>query len=245
MGQAKRRRMSGEMDLWYHGTNEFFSSWLLPAPLSAGNTGLLSHSFISLSKDRALAQGAGDIAGGLCSATLAKDARVLDLRTKSPDSMQHWELVSKTEIGQKHPLTFDYNRWEKACQSGEILNFITEDKQYEKELLKIEKIVKSNSGYTLQERQKAFLDVQNFPRVWIENVISPGKKLGYDAVICSEIDRTRASGRKTCTNLYVFNTDMISAPVWIQKPDMLAYEMALKELKRSDIFSTGPNEPTP
>ena len=241
MGQAKRRKMSGEMDLWFHGTNEFFSSWLLPAPLSAGNTGLLSHSFISLSKDRALAKGAGDIAGGLCSATLTKDARVLDLRKKSPDSMQHWELVSKTEIGQKHPLTSDYNTWERGCKSGEILNFITEDQQYEEELLKAEKIVKSNSGYTLQERQKAFLDVQNFPRVWIESVIDPGKKLGYDAVICSEIDRTRASGRKTCTNLYVFNTNAISPPSWIQKPDMLAYEMALKELERSDLFSTSQN----
>ncbi len=241
MGQAKRRKMSGEMDLWFHGTNEFFSSWLLPAPVSAGNTGLLSHSFISLSKDRALAQGGGDIAGGLCSATLTKDARVLDLRRKSPDSLQHWELVRKTEIGQQHALAADYNTWEKACQSGEILVLITEDQQYEKELLKAEAIVKSTSGYTLQERQKAFLDVQNFPRVWIETVIAPGKTLGYDAVICSEIDRTRASGRTTCTNLYVFNTKAISAPSWIQKPDMLAYEMALKELKRSDLFSTSPD----
>ncbi|MEN8136154.1 MAG: hypothetical protein ABFS18_11560 [Thermodesulfobacteriota bacterium] len=241
MGQARRRKMSGEMDLWFHGTNEFFSSWLLPAPVSAGNTGLLSHSFISLSKDRALAQGAGDIAGGLCSATLTKDARVLDLRKKSPDSMQHWELVSKTEMGGKHPLAANYNTWEKGCKSGEILILRTEDQQYEDELKKCEKIVKSTSGYTLQERQKAFLDVQNFPREWIESVIAPGKELGYDAVICSEIDRTRASGRKTCTNLYVFNTNVISAPSWIQKPDMLAYEMAIRELEKSDLYSTGSN----
>lgn len=241
MGQAKRRTMSGEMDLWFHGTNEFFSSWLLPAPLSAGNTGLLSHSFISLSRDRALAEGAGDIAGGLCSATLTKEARVLDLRKKSPDSMRHWEMVRGTELGQKHPLVSDYNSWEKGCQSGEILIFRTEDQQYEDKLLKAEKIVKSTSAYTLQERQKAFLDVQNFPREWIESVIAPGKQLGYDAVICSEIDRTRASGRKTCTNLHVFNTKVISAPSWVQKPDMLAYEMAIKELRRSDLFSTSPN----
>ncbi len=241
MGQARRRKLSGEMDLWFHGTNEFFSSWLLPAPLSAGNTGLFSHSFISLSKDRALAQGAGDIAGGLCSATLTKAARVLDLRKKSPDSMQHWELVRKTILGQKHPLTSDYSTWEKGCQSGEILIFRTEDQQYEKELLKSEKIFKSTSGYTLQERQKAFLDIQNLPREWIEGIIAPGKKLGYDAVICSEIDRTRASGRKTCTNLYAFNTNAITPPNWIQEPDMIAYEMALKELKRSDLMQSGQN----
>ncbi len=241
MGQAKRRKMSGEMDLWFHGTNEFFSSWVLPAPLSAGNTGLLSHSFISLSKDKALAQGAGDIAGGLCSTTLTKDARVLDLRRKSPDSTQHWELVRQTKIGQKHPLTSDYNSWEKGCKSGEVLIFRTKDQQSEDELLKAEKIVKSTSGYTLQEKQKAFLNIQNFPREWIESIIAPGKKLGYDAVICSEIDRTRSSGRKTCTNLYVFNTSTISAPKWLQKPDMLAYEMALKELGRSDLFSTSSN----
>ncbi len=238
MGQAKRRKMSGQMDLWFHGTNEFFSQWLLPAPVSAGNIGLLSHSFISLSKDRALAQGAGDIAGGLCSTTLAKEARVLDLRKTSPDSIQHWEMVRKTELGQKHPLTSDYNTWEKACNSGEILIFVTQDQEYEKELLKAEKIVKSSSGYSLPERQKAFLDVQNFPRKWIECVIAPGKELGYDAVICSEIDRTRVSGRKTCTNLYVFNTKVISDPSWIQKPDLLAYEMAVRELQRSDLFQT-------
>lgn len=241
MGQARRRKMSGEMDLWFHGTNEFFSSWLLPAPLSGCNAGLLSHSFVSLSRDRALAQGAGDIAGGLCSATLAKDARVLDLRKESPDSIQHWELVSKTKIGQKHPLAATYNTWEKGCQSGEILIFRTEDQQYEEELQKCEEKVKSSSGYTLQERQKAFLDVQNFTREWIETVIAPGKELGYDAVICSEIDRTRASGRTTCTNLYVFNTDAITEPNWIQKPDMMAYEMAIKELERSDLMATGQN----
>ncbi len=241
MGQAKRRKMSGEMDLWFHGTNEFFSSWLLPTPLSAGNTGLLPHSFISLSKDRALAQGAGDIAGGLCSATLTKDARVLDLRKKSPDSIQHWEMVRKTAIGQNHPLTSDYNTWEKGCKSGEILIYTTQDQQYEQELLKSEEIVRSNSAYTLQERQKAFLDIQNFPRKWIESVISPGKELGYDAVLCSEIDRTQGSGRKTCTNLYVFNTNAISAPLWIQNPDIFAYEMAIKELEKSELFSTGQN----
>ena len=238
MGQAKRRKMSGEMDLWFHGTNEFFSSWLLPAPISAGNTGLLSHSFISLSRDKALAQGAGDIAGGLCSSTLSTDARVLDLRVKSPDSMQHWELLSTTEIGKSHPLTCDYNTWEKGCKSGEILIFRTKDQQYEEELQKCEEIVRSTSGYSLEERQKAFLDIQNFPREWIENVITPGKELGYDAVICSEIDRTRPSGRKTCTNLYVFDTNVISAPNWIQKPDLLAYEMALKELGKSGLMAT-------
>lgn len=240
MGQAKRRKMAGEMELWFHGTNEFFPSWILPAPLSAGNTGLLSHSFISLSKDKAIAQGAGDIAGGLCSATLAKDARVLDLRKNSPDSMQHWKLVKETEVGKKHPLTRNYNTWEKGCQTGEILIFKTKDKQYADELQKCEEIVKSSSRFTLQERQQAFLDVQNFPRTWIESVIAPGKELGYDAVICSEIDRTRVSGRKTCTNLYVFNTNVISAPNWVQKPDLLAYEMAIKELQRSDLFSTTP-----
>ena len=170
---------------------------------------------------------------------MIKDARVLDLRKESPDSKKHWELVSKTKLGQKHPLTATYRTWEKGCASGEILIFRTEDQQFEEELKKAEEKVKSSSGYTLQERQKAFLDVQNFTREWIEAVIAPGKELGYDAVICSEIDRTRASGRTTCTNLYVFNSNAITAPKWIQEPDMIAYEMAIRELKRSDLMATG------
>lgn len=236
MGQAKRRKMAGEMDLWFHGTNEFFARWLLPAPLSDGNAGLLCHSFISLSKDKALAQGAGDIAGGLCSVTLAQDARVLDLRSQSADSKLHWQQVCATKIGQKHPLTGNYTTWERGCQTGEILIFKTKDEEYANELQQCEEILKSTANFTLQERQQAFLDVQNFPRRWIETVIAPGKDLGYDAVICSEIDRTRSSGRKTCTNLYVFNTTVISAPNWIEKPDLFAYEKAIKELKRSELF---------
>lgn len=236
MGQARRRKLAGEMELWYHGTNEFFSSWQLPAPLTGFNAGLLPHSFISLSKDKHLAKGAGDIAAGLCSAKVSKDARILDLRKKSADAVKHWQLVRNSELGPKHPLTADYKSWEKACHGGEILTFLTDDQQYKDKMRKSEEIVKATSSYSLQERQQAFFDVQNYPRQWIETVISPGKELGYDGVICSEIDRTRGSGRKTCTNLYVFNTKAISEPNWVQKPDLLAYEMALKELEQSDFL---------
>lgn len=30
MGQASRRRKAGEIDYWYHGTNEYFDYWVQP-----------------------------------------------------------------------------------------------------------------------------------------------------------------------------------------------------------------------
>lgn len=67
----------------------------------------------------------------------------------------------------------------------------------------------------LLERAAAFLQVQNFTRRWINDVILPAKDLGYDAVVCAEIDSEREGGARACVNLYVFSADKLTPPEWL------------------------------
>lgn len=230
MGQAKQRKDSGEIDYWYHGTNEYFDTWGNPPIKSKYKPELLVHSFISLSKDQPLAKGAGNSTGGLCRSKLSHTAKVLDLTKRSDQSEEHWRLVVTSELGKSHELIQTYEGFIKACISGEVLRMHTSDRALAEHFQKTQETLQ-NSATPLKERAIAFQEAQNYTRNWIETVIHPAKCSGYDALICSEIDRYRDTGPKPCRNLHVFNSSMLSAPDWISIPDESTMVEALKELK--------------
>lgn len=206
------------MDFWYHGTDEYFPTWATPPAKSKYKPELFPHQFISLSKDRELAAGAGNVTKGLCRAALLASASRLDLREKSADSKAVWEHVRQTEIGRVHDLLKTYELFVGACTSGEVLRIHTDAPAVLGELEPLQKAT-SNLTLPISERQKAYLYVQNFTRKWIEAVIAPAKRLGYQTVICAEIDRYRLTGPTACLNLYVFDPKALLAPEWVAKPD--------------------------
>lgn len=237
MGEAKRKKESGEMEFWYHGTDEFFTNWAQPPAVSKYKAELTPHQFISLSRDLDLAAGAGETTKGLCRAKLSASAKVLDLRVQSEDAESHWRQVVQSGVGRIHALIQDFDSFVKACESGEILRLHTADQQT---LSKLEPLqaVAQNPSAPLVERAKAHLEVQNFTRQWIDDVISPAKQLGYQAVICAEIDRYRAKGPKACLNLYVFDPVALSPPEWLTVPDET---LMLHHLKQMEALGLGQN----
>lgn len=225
MGEAKRKKKSGEMEFWYHGTDEFFTNWAKPPVVSKYKPELISHQFISLSKDRDLAAGAGEVTKGLCRAKLSPSAKVLDLRVKSADAEAHWKQVVQSDVGRIHALIQTFDSFVNACESGEVLRLRTADQKTLAKLGPLQAIAQSRSVHPV-EREKAHLEVQNFTRQWIDDAISPARNLGYQAVICAEIDRYRAQGPRACLNLYVFDPLALSPPEWLTVPDeklMLPY----------------------
>ena len=127
MGEAKRRRESGEMECWFHGTNEYFDAWAPPPVTTRLKPELLPHPFLSLTKDKDLAQGAGLETGGLCRAKLLPSAKVLDLRSRSGDARIVWERVRETEHGRLHAYLETFESWVDACHSGKVLRMVTRD----------------------------------------------------------------------------------------------------------------------
>lgn len=232
MGEAKRKKMSGEIDYWYHGTEEYFLEWATPPTTSKYKPELQPHPFISLTKDMQLARGAGEICGGLCRAKLVDSAKVLDLRQKSDVTKEHWTRLIKKDIARHHALVQSFETWINACSTGEILRLHTKNQELGSRLGHLQKI--ANDGSTpIKERARAHQEVQNFTRRWIDDVITPAKELGYHAVICAEVDRYRAGGAKSCLNLYVFAPEAITPPEWVTDPNealMLPHLKKLKEL---------------
>lgn len=230
MDESERGKESVEMEFWYHGTDEHFETWATPPAQSKYKPELSPHQFISLSKDRELAEGAGEVTKGLCRSKLSSSAMVLDLRVKSANSEQHWKRVVRTEIGCIHALIQTFDSFIDACTSGEALRLHTADQSVGARLGLLQATAQNPSLSPVQ-RTKALLEVQNFTRRWIDTVISPAKLLGYQAVICAEIDRYRPSGPTSCLNLYVFDTQALSAPEWVTVPDEKLMRPYLKQIE--------------
>ena len=218
MGEAKRRRALGEFDYWYHGTDEHFTQWASPPAKTKYKIELYPHPFLSLSKDKELAQNAGKNTGGLCRSKILLTAKVLDLRYKSADSMAHWEMVRSSTVGKHHALIQSFESWVQACTSGEVLRLHTSNEELLSRLGRLQAIYFADTS-PIQEKALAHLEVQNFTRRWINDVILPAYQLGYDAVICAEIDRYRTKGAKACVNLYAFSPQALTAPDWLAIPN--------------------------
>ncbi len=230
MGEAKRKKMSGEMDYWYHGTEEHFLVWAPPPITPKYKPELHPHPFISLTKDMQLARGAGEICGGLCRAKLVDSAKVLDLRQKSDATKEHWTLLVKKDLARHHALVHNFETWINACSTGETLRLHTKNQELAKRLGHLQQMA-NNGSIPIKERAHAHQEVQNFTRRWIDDVITPAKELGYQAVICAEVDRYRAGGAKACLNLYVFAPAAITPPDWVTVPDEALMLPHLEKLK--------------
>ena len=232
MGEAKRKKVSGEMDYWYHGTEEHFLAWAPPPIAPKYKPELHPHPFISLSKDMGLARRASEICGGLCRAKLVDSAKVLDLRQKSDATEEHWKLLLKKDLAKHHVLVQSFDSWIDACSTGEVLRVHTTNPELGSRLRRLQE-VSNNQLFPIRERAHATQEVQNFTRRWIDDVITPAKGLGYQAVICAEVDRYRTEGAKACLNLYVFAPEAITPPDWVSIPKeglMLPYLEKLKAL---------------
>lgn len=236
MGEAKNRKIAGDMDYWYHGTEETFSTWDMPPVKAKYKPELLPHPFISFSKDRTLAESAGRTCGGLCRVKLAATAKILDLRQRSAETERHWETVRKSPFGAIHRLVQSFDTWTRACSSGEILRIHPEDGEVGRRLDRLQVIARGNSG-SVQQRALAFLEVQNATRSWINDVMAPASDLGYDGVICAEVDRFRHGGSKACLNLYIFNPRAISQPDWISVANTALIEPHLAKVRELGLAS--------
>lgn len=195
MGEAKRKKMSGEMDYWYHGTEEHFLAWALPPITPKYKPELHPHPFISLSKDMELAKGASKI-GGLCRAKLVDSAKVLDLRQKSVATEEHWRLLLKKDLASHHLLVQRFDTWISACSTGEVLRLHTTNQELGGRLGRLQEIA-NNHSVPIRERAHAHLEVQNFTRRWIDDVINRARRHVKEMLLDPSIQSLRLASRVT------------------------------------------------
>jgi uncharacterized protein len=201
---------------WLHGTKQYFKRWMQPPIPTRFPKYLRPHSFVSLSSEVKYPNLHKGRKGGICSARLLATANVLDLRVRTRESLFLREKVLSTNLG-----STNYNGiktpqgWFEACNTGLVLRYVVHNKNDHKELFKKLKIASSTSVDS-KSRFEADMYVHNFNRNWTELVIGTARGMGYDAVICKELGRE--VNEEPSTQLFVFNTDFLSPPVWIEYP---------------------------
>lgn len=195
---------------WFHGTMHHFNVWGKP-PLTPASKGLAPHSFISLSSNINYAELHKGPHGKICSAMLSPAAKTLDLREKSLDALLLYKKIRSTTLGSKYYGLTSYSEWHNACKTGSILRFMFSCRSDHPTLFEQQDIInQSTDNHAVSE---AVLFTHNFTREWIETVISPAKKMGYDCVICNELEKSLSA--TPSTQLFVFEPEFLSAPNWL------------------------------
>lgn len=201
--------------LWLHGTPQYFERWANPAVSRTSHELLIPHSFVSMSANLEYALLHKGAHGGLCSARLLPTSRTLDLRIRSQDSVRLWKIVRSTSLGQKYAGLRTADEWHMSCRTGSVLRFAFSSEKEAPELFAQKRVLHSASAEK-HLRLQAALYVQNFTREWIETVIGPVKLMGYDAVICNELEK--AISATASTQLFIFNVEHLSPPSWVTLP---------------------------
>jgi uncharacterized protein len=201
--------------IWLHGATQYFENWKQPPIPSRLPEYLRPHSFISLSLDIKYAYLHKGQKGGICSASLLPRAKVLDLRLETKESLLLREKVLLTELGAKNRRLQTAKGWIKACKSGSIMRYALKSKDDYRELYKKYRIANSSQANS-RSRFEANMYVHDFNRGWIELVIGKARTMGYDAVICNELEPE--VNNETSTQLFVFDTDYLTNPVWVEYP---------------------------
>jgi hypothetical protein len=204
-------------DLWLHGTTHYFERWASPPILTLPSQALIPHSFVSLSADLIYAQLHMGLHGRICSARLLPKSRILDLRVRSDDSLLLWKKVRSTSLGAKYYGLRSAEEWFMACRTGSVLRFVFSSENDNPELFAQQKIAESTTSDNIL-KSNASIYIQNFTRRWIETLIGPIKSMGYDAVICNELERS--INTEASSQLFVFNVECLSEPDWITLPSI-------------------------
>jgi hypothetical protein len=209
VGEAKRRRASGNQDLWFHGSNQKFERWLCPPPFSDEKPELIQHSFISLTKLKNLASKHGL---HVCQSSVSPDTRIIDLREPSEAGEAAWQRLQHHPLATQFLVPDNYNIYVNKCKSGDILRPTISNPNDEngRHLNNLTEIAQGHGLYSPLQRAIAGVKVQNIVRSWIEAVLQCAKD-DHDAVICSEKSQYR---NFEIINFYCFSSEKLSNPLW-------------------------------
>lgn len=198
--------------LWLHGTERgtIIDEWKFPPPPMRHKSELTPHTAIFFTTDKTLALGAGP---KLYATKIRPEAKIIDLREPTAESEAFRQMVVQGKYGRDHYFaTAEY--WTRAWQQGEVMRFGS-DKPHRVEEAQLIMQAKTavDRGDRSPEALALLLKGQNRTREWIEEIVSAGRKLGYDAIIGVEPDTYRPGGRALSEILFALNSRAITPPI--------------------------------
>lgn len=195
---------------WFHGSRQVFQDWRQRQAISSRSSPFHVQSFVSLSMDPACTYVHNGGTGLLCTARLQHTARIIDLRDGASDMERALELLRETTLGRHNFHTSSFETYVHACRSGLITHYACHLQHMPPEVAAIHAL-RTGKSFSRREKADALFGFKNFLQKWIDASISPYRELGYDGVICNE---SEAPG-VVCTQLFVFDTTVLTPPEWI------------------------------
>lgn len=203
-------------EFWLHGTHPStsgFSRWQFPPPfpIEKNHPRLQSHQHIYLTEELYWAKSTCTDAV-ICKAKIQEEANVLNVLDDSEGSERLRQAILKGEIGQYQTFAQDPASWAEACKSGAAMRFGSTH-PHAKLTREANTHFKKWQDAQAQGRQapESQLYLQNLTRRWIDQLATAAQQLGFDAVICREIDT-----RRNCAPLVLIALadGAITQPVW-------------------------------
>lgn len=197
---------------WFHGTRQRFLNWDDRKRISQSGSPFFAQSFVSLSADVDCARQHMGEKGHICKTWTNGSACILDMRRAWNDAMEAaWNSLRQSDLGRHHYAAKSPDHYLHACKTGLLLKYAaagtSRPDEYHLVLKEEVETFRNIIGHAKAERYA----VKNFLQKWIEQAIAPYKDLNLDAVICNE---SEAPG-ETCTQLFVFNTEVLAHPTWL------------------------------
>lgn len=198
--------------LWFHGTDTFFETWMVPPPPKPGEGLAVPHTALFFTTHEDFAAAAGS---GLCTARLCATARVLDATQPSADSEALRRQVAKNSLASAGINISDSKRWTKGWNTGDTLRFAFTDP---KVLMNLASFATALERQGLSTEQAAIVAQHNLTRGLIELICTEAHKLGFDAVFGHEVDRHSGAAKVARPWLAVLNKKAITPIEWVRKP---------------------------
>lgn len=199
---------------WFHGTPRKFEAWAAPPVVSARDPYLMPHSFLSLSANLEYARLHAGPHGHVCRVSVSDAARILDLREKSEGSFRLWRHIRTSRLGRQHAALRTYESWHRACQRGWVLRYFVDGQTPQPFAAEGWQALANAASTPPALRAEAQWHLEDFARTWIEGVIGPAAQMGFDAVICPELE-AQVDRVKPSLQLFAYSADLLSEPLWM------------------------------
>lgn len=204
--------------LWYHGTDVYFTHWQVPPPPKPGEESSVAHSAVFFTTHVNYAEALGS---GLCTARLQSEAKVLNATRPSVEC----ELLRREVIA--HPLAacarhlHDSSLWINGWNSGDAMRCTFTDAH----ALKMVSDEVARMQAAGMSRENAWMMAENnFSRGLVELICVSARKLGFDAIYGRESGRHPRWGRVARPWLAVLRASALLPMDWVRRPSALAQQ---------------------
>ncbi|MFQ2108818.1 hypothetical protein [Aeromonas sp. Marseille-Q5825] len=195
---------------WFHGTEQYFDTWIIPPPPKPREILLVPHTAIFFTSDMNFAKGAGK---RIAKVSISSHSKILDT-TANYAASENLRLSLRQHQIASRTLNIQHDFWHDGWKTGDVLRMTYSDPTLETHLQQM--VVNLSRQLDLPIEAANVVVQLNASRGLIELICTSAKKLGFDAIYGHEVDRHSIEGKVIAQPwLAVLSKGVSSNPEWV------------------------------